>query len=262
MYINSNSILEQTIHLLISQNFPPSTILSKCFIHLSTILSNLIEKPYEEKYRIIKKKNEKISNELLIFPEAEQFLLLIGFEEILLEDELCLIYNGGEENLGNLEQALKIVRNKLRNDIEVYLNNHKEENYDKDPVRQAVHKEVVNRKKELEEMKEIKENIIKDFEANKKYNIEIRKSLDNPSIPKTQNQEIFKKPLAKTSFVGSETDNNPSFSNNPKYIPKSKPSNQNNPSSIGGKKEFKGRNKTNKKPKKKVVGLQDYGRLD
>lgn len=108
MYVNSDSLIEQSIASLISHHFPPSELLNKCFQHLITIISNLLERPEEEKYKLIKKSNEKILREVLIFQEAIEFLYFIGFEEIDIDSMPCLIYNGGIENRSELELALKV----------------------------------------------------------------------------------------------------------------------------------------------------------
>lgn len=168
MYINSNSIIDETLSLLIANNFPPTPLLNSCFSHLTTILNNLIAYPNEEKYRVIKKTNERIAKELLIFPEAEQFLLILGFEEMNLEGNLCLFYAYGNDEQDKLENALKILKNKHKNEVIFYLNS------DSQGGNPEVRQEVNKRKKELEEIKETKENLIKEFEANKKYNIELK----------------------------------------------------------------------------------------
>lgn len=277
MYINSSSIVDETLSLLISNNFPPTPLLNSCFQHLITILNNLISYPHEEKFRVIKKTNEKIAKELLIFQEAEQFLLILGFEEMNLENNLCLFYAYGVEEHEKLENALKILKNKHKNEVLYYLNS------DSKGGNPEIRQEVNKRKKELEEIKETKENLIKEFEANKKYNIEIKQKKseaninDDIKIPnKIQYKEI--RPGVKCTIVGSNNNNafddeekmprtvsmgnkpayknyNKNFSSNTTKKSNKKPNNanQNNLNN----------NQNNKATKKKnVVSLQDYGRMD
>lgn len=276
MYINSNSIIDETLSLLIANNFPPTPLLNSCFLHLTTILNNLITYPNEEKFRVIKKTNEKIAKELLIFPEAEQFLLILGFEEMNLEGNLCLFYAYGNDEQDKLENALKILKNKHKNEVICYLNS------DSQGGNPEVRQEVNKRKKELEEMKETKENLIKEFEANKKYNIELKQKKaetnTNDDI-KISNKIEYKeiKPGVKCPIVGSNNNNNKfdeeekisrtvSMGNKPGYknYNKNYPTNtakKNSKKPIANKSSLNNQNsKTTKK--KNVVSLQDYGRTE
>ena len=254
MYLNTDSVVDQTISALISNNFPPTELLNKCFTHLITILNNLIEKPNEEKYKIIKQTNDKILSEVLIFPEAIQLLYLIGFEEMEIDEIPCFLYNGGYDNTKTIENSLKILRNKHKNEVFSLL----PKEIPLDPQSIAVNNEVQKRKNELEEMKEIKEHIIKDFEANKKFNLEAKKNFQskrNSSDFQSFNQnsrkfidseglsEIPQNNYKKTENMLKQRN---SYNGNVKPIKKK--------TSLGGNKE--------KAKKTKIVSLKDYGKTD
>ena len=63
------------------------------------ITLNLLNNPYEEKFKILKKSNEKIKNEILSFNGTLIFLTLLGFED----------NNFGILNF-NKEISIKVVR--------------------------------------------------------------------------------------------------------------------------------------------------------
>ncbi len=200
--------------------------------------------------------------EVLIFTEVLQLLYLIGFEEIEIDRITCLIYNGGFENEEILDQTLRILRNKQKNEI-MSLLSFADDEISKDPKRLEVDKEVQKRKNEFEENKKIKEKIIQDFEANKKFNLEAKKSYQTETIEKKL-ENYRRISVGNNVLVSSDEKkyekSNPiidnKFSNISEFPKKpSKPKMVQNRNTIGGNQERK------KTKKKKVVSLQDYGRM-
>ena len=257
MYLNSDSLLEQSITQLVSENFPPTETLLHCFSHLITIVSNLLEKPNDPKFKIIKRANEKISREVLFFPQALQILYLMGFEDLEVDGECNLFYTAGLENNQTLNQTLKILRNKQKNEFSVL--NFQSQKTEMTPM----DLEVMKRKKEIEETKEMKEKLIRDFEADKKFNLEVRKSL-----PSDQNTyKIPKRPNYRNSgsLVGSENDDgfNKNYVNyeNAQEIPKKfKKTNIKGSNNLGTNKVRKVNG--GKKPKNNIVTLKSYESKD
>jgi len=168
MQISTNSQLDLAISDIISENFLPFQTLNKCFIHLITIISNLLDSPNELRFNVIKHTNENIFKEVLLFPKAVKLLYLIGFEDLKIDGILSLIYTRGFENTKTLEKALQILRNKQKNEILNFPN-------------EKTHKKTKQVKIEKKNLKENHEKITMDFEHFKNYNLEIKKSISRSS---------------------------------------------------------------------------------
>ena len=139
-------------------------------------------------------------------------------------------------------------------------------NIEKTPKELAMDKEVLKRKNEIEEMKEMKEKLIKDFEADKKYNLEVRKSL-----PQNENKEKAKpicyrsSSVERGSYVGSNNENYEEKKEDPRKYKKNDVKSFNNKAASKMRKgrTLEGSNAVKNPTKKKnVVSLKDYGRTE
>lgn len=163
------------------------------------------------------------------------------------------------------------MRNKQKNELSNndVKANQTDKSYVKDFKDLAIEKEVQNRKREIEEMKEVKEQIIKDFESNKKYNLEIKKTSQNESSEKNNQINRKKNSIGNNVVLGS---------NNPIKKPKDeeiiipqknqfKKNVQKRNTLVTSKKNNKNKNsKSNNQEKKpginRVVSLKDYGKIE
>jgi len=160
--LGTDSIQEIAICLILDSNEPTES-LCKCLNHVKIIVFNLTEHPDEVKYRTLSLTNAKLLSELFCFNGVMEFLSFIGFEK---KDEksLSFVYDPKECN-ENLEKCLKILKNKVNNFM---------------IPRELVpmpkpSKEVEEKMKEREFVKEERRRLLLEFEADRKCNAELRK---------------------------------------------------------------------------------------
>ena len=80
---------------------------------LTKLLKNIVEKPDEQKFRVIKKSNAIISSKLLIIPEIIEVLEILGYVEGTGEKENCYLYEG--DRFESLNDCLEILNKILTN---------------------------------------------------------------------------------------------------------------------------------------------------
>ena len=120
------------------------------------LLSNLLNDPYNEKFRKIYLTNETIKNKLLSIDGVLEFLLELGFTEFY-ENNNLPGYEYREFNFNKLNHAIFILKQEI-DSFQVW-----EEG---DPKMKEI---VESRKKQYEEEKAYKQKLIRDFEANKRF---------------------------------------------------------------------------------------------
>jgi hypothetical protein len=91
----------------------------KCLDMYVKLLTNIVEHPYEVKYRKIKKKSKLVSDSIGSVSGGLDMLYLIGWVVKVLEFEEWIVWEG---KIGELEMALAWAKEKMQNVHEKSLN--------------------------------------------------------------------------------------------------------------------------------------------
>lgn len=84
-----------------------STQYKTCFEILQKLLTNIIEHPEEQKFKVFKKTNLIIKTKLLVIPEIIDVLNILGYEE----DENTYFYDG--HSLDSLKECITVIKGLL-----------------------------------------------------------------------------------------------------------------------------------------------------
>ena len=129
---------------------------------LLKLLRNLVDNPYQDKYRTFKRTNPIIQSKVLKIKEILEILTTIGYIQL---DQECLIFN--EKDINIIEKSAEILAMFIPL-IESKLNNRKFlELAENDPDK----KEFLQEQKRLEEIKQQEKERLKDLMENHKEEV-------------------------------------------------------------------------------------------